>query len=750
MSDSFNEVIETQKLSPLLASIFWNRGLRTNEAIQAFLNPNIDQLHDPYLLFDMQKAVERIRQAIASGEKILVYGDYDADGITSTTVMYETLETLGADVTYYLPNRFRDGYGPNKKVYEEKIATGIQLIITVDNGVSGHEAITFANQQEVDVIVTDHHELPSELPQAYAIIHPRHPKGNYPFGDLAGVGVAFKVACALMEETAVDYLDLVAIGTVADMVSLTDENRALVALGLKLIKNTERVGLAELIKISGLKEKEVDETSIGFGIAPRLNALGRLEDANPAVLLLTTFDEEEARLLAEKMENVNNERKDLVEKITTEAMARIDPEDKIHLVVGNNWHEGVLGIVAGKIVQKTGRPTLVLTIKDNGIAKGSGRSVDSVDLYKVLNEARELFTSFGGHHAAVGLSLEIDHIESLRTRLNQYMIANQIETKNELIVDKSMPIEAVSLSMIADLQKLAPFGVNNALPTFLFEEIEIRNCRSIGTENQHLKFTLADKSGHVLEGIGFGFGADLMEFQGPSVSLVGQLSINEWNGNRMPQLQLKDYQVTGLQVFDLRSKTNQSKVKLSKKIVIISFSKQNIKKWQQIIHHPVVLCDESQPFKDQTEAKNYCEILFLDCPIEKDRIKEITRQTKTSRVYLMCRSVDEAYLDGMGTKEQFAKLFKFIKVQGRIDVRYKANMVADYLKIPKNLLIFMIQVFFELGFVTIEDGILTSVKNPENHPLSESDSYQKRKRKIQSEEFLVLSDLPTIKDWLRA
>lgn len=396
MPIEFLQQCEKLNLNKTLARLLWQRGIQSEEALAEFLQPQIERLHDPFQLFEMEKVVERIQGAVLNGERIMVYGDYDADGITSTTIMTEALELLGADVSFYLPNRFKDGYGPNLAVYKEMIASGIQLIITVDNGVSGHEAIDYANEQGVDVIVTDHHELSKTLPNAFGIIHPRHPKGNYPFGELAGVGVAFKVACALLEEVPAEFLDLVAIGTVADMVSLTDENRILVTYGLKALQQTERLGLQALLKISGVDETKLDEQSIGFALAPRLNAIGRLADPNKAVTLLKTFDQSEAESLAKELDSINKERKSLVETITKEALALIEPEDDIHIVAKQGWHEGVLGIVAGRILKETGKPALVLTIKEDGIAKGSGRSTDSLNMFEMLDSLRDLFTSFGG------------------------------------------------------------------------------------------------------------------------------------------------------------------------------------------------------------------------------------------------------------------------------------------------------------------------------------------------------------------
>ena len=376
----FQTEMLNQGYSETFAELLWNRNIRTAEEFSQLMKVNIDDLHDPFLMHDMERAVERIQAAVMEEQAILVYGDYDADGITSTSIMVEALEMIGADVHYVLPNRFIHGYGPNKSLFEEKINEGIQLIITVDNGVAGNEAIDYANSKGVDVIVTDHHELPPVLPDAYCIIHPRHPEGHYPFGELAGAGVAFKLATALLEEVPLEMLDLVTIGTVADLVSMTGENRLFVKLGLQAIKQTQRLGLLELLKVSSVDLQKVDEMSIGFSLGPRLNAIGRLGDPNPAVELMTTFDEEIAHTLAEKLDKINDERKVIVQETTAEATALINPEDKVHLVAAKGWNPGVLGIVAGNILKQTGQPTIVLSIDENGVAKGSGRSLSLIHI----------------------------------------------------------------------------------------------------------------------------------------------------------------------------------------------------------------------------------------------------------------------------------------------------------------------------------------------------------------------------------
>ncbi|MDN6640232.1 MAG: single-stranded-DNA-specific exonuclease RecJ [Tetragenococcus sp.] len=748
LSEEFSSQLKEEGLPHFLGQLLWQRGITTTQAMKTFFHPSLDNLYDPFLLFDMEKAITRVQKALENEEKILIYGDYDADGITSTALMKETLELLGADVCYYLPNRFKDGYGPNVEVYKEKIAAGVQLILTVDNGVSGHEAIDFANQQGVDVIVTDHHELPQVLPEAYAIVHPRHPAGKYPFGELAGVGVAFKFACALLDEVPADFLDLVAIGTVADMVSLTDENRVLVIFGLQSLKQTQRLGLLALFQVSQILAEEIDESTIGFAIAPRLNALGRLQDPNEAVDLLTTFDQDKARQLSEQLNQINTQRKTLSQEITQEAMAQISPNKKIQIITGEDWHEGVLGIVAGNIAQKIGQPTLVLTQTEHGLLKGSGRSVDSVNLFKLLDQVRELMFSFGGHHAAVGLSITSENLPYLVEKVNEILEVNQIQPTNHLMIDAVLNLSDVTLAHIEALQSLAPFGMDNPSPHVLFKDCSVSNTRTVGAEGKHLKLSVKDHSEANVEGIGFGFGSDNLEFQDASVDIVAQLSINEWNHKRIPQIMLKDYQIDHTQVFDYRSKKDQQNSTFMMPTLFVSFSEKETNKVADKTDHPVVTYKDQENFLSTVNSSTFQQLVLLNCPTQLEDAKKAITAAQVSRIFFLCSAKDDAYLDGVGSREQYAKLFQFIRKQQQIDVRYKLSLVAQHLNIPEKLLFFMIQVFFDLGFVTITDGIMKQVQNPKPHALTESPSYQKRLEKIKTEEFLLLSDLPTLKHWL--
>ncbi|WP_206912162.1 single-stranded-DNA-specific exonuclease RecJ [Enterococcus sp. DIV0840] len=749
LPEEFSTILTNEQINPLLGQILWHRGIQSKEALETFLRPTVENLYDPFLMHDMEKTVTRIQDAVAQGEKILVYGDYDADGITSTTVMKEAIELIGGEVEYFLPNRFIQGYGPNLAVFKEQIENGVQVIITVDNGVAGHEAINYATEQGIDVIVTDHHELPPELPNAFSIIHPKHPQGHYPFGELAGVGVAFKVATALLGELPTEFLDLVAIGTIADLVSLTDENRVLVKMGLEMIQNGERIGLDILIHLAELKKEAISEENISFMIAPRLNALGRLGDATPGVELMTTFDEEEAERIATYINSQNDERKEIVATITKEAFELIDPTDPIHIVAKQGWHEGVLGIVAGRIMQDTGKPTIVLTIDEkNESAKGSGRSVSALNLFDALSEIREEFTHFGGHHMAAGMTLPVANIAKVKQHLVHYLEINQIDLSQgqELLIDESLKVEEATIPFIQQLKILAPLGTDNPVPNFLFEDVSVEQSRQIGADKSHLKFQIS-QGGTKLDAIAFQMGNQVDEFGQRTTNIAGQLSINEWNGNKKPQLMVSDFSVDGVQLFDLRGKNARQKEIPSANTLYIYFSADSQKLIDDQTSHQHLFTTVAEAVAT-IEATNSQQLVFVDCPDDIDLLKQITQAGKIERVYMMGISQEEAYLNGTGTREQYAQLYKFVRQQEQVDVRYKLNVVAQHLKIQEKLLIFMIQVFFDLGFVTIENGVLRKVESPENHPLTESKVYQTRLKRIKTEEFLLYSDRETLQQWL--
>ena len=731
---------QAASVSPIIAQILTNRGMTTPEAVQAFLTPGPEQLHDANQLHDMQKGTARIEQAISEEQQITIYGDYDADGVTSTAIMYETLTTLGAKVNYYIPNRFTDGYGPNVAAFEKLIAAGTQLLVTVDNGVSGNAAIAAANAKGVDVVVTDHHELPQELPDAYAIIHPRYPGAEYPFGGLSGAGVAFKVAQALREEIPQDLLDLAAIGTVADLVPLVDENRVLVYFGLKLLQQDERPGLRALIKAAGIHPEELTEQSIGFGLAPRLNALGRLGDAGPAVDLLTTLDEDLATQLAQKTEQENRRRQDLVAQISESALAQAtdaDHRDRQTLIIsGHDWHEGVLGIVASRIVEQTGKPTLVLNVSADGHAKGSGRSVEAFNLFQALDGHRDLMTAFGGHHMAVGLTAPADQLGALADALDQEADTQHLADQgpSELPVAATLAVGDATMDLYHELAQLAPFGTDNAQPLFAFEPESVTQVKAIGKTGDHLKFQLQAGKAR-LNAIQFGAGKTATALQAASqVAVLGTLEDNVWQGRHSLQLMVKDLRTTEPAV--VVERTNRLHQAMFTAAGTYLFFHQNI--YQQLAHYlpagaTAVLFDGQSlsPVAPETT------VFLVDCPDLTSDLTTAVTQLQPAHITAYLYEKESLSRLGLPTRPQYAKLFKFVATHQHVDVGHQLTQLSTFLQIPRTQLIFMIQVFFECGFVTIAHGIMDGVAQPGHKDLTAAPSYQLRQQQIQTEADLL-------------
>ena len=713
----FFEVAKKAKLSQTAAQILYHRGIDSQAKLDAFLNPSLEQLHDPYLLHDMERAVTRIRSAIEEGEQILVYGDYDADGMTSSSIVKEALEMLGAEVRVYLPNRFTDGYGPNESVYRYFIEQeGISLIVTVDNGVAGHEAIAYAQGQGVDVIVTDHHSMPEQLPEAYAIIHPEHPDAAYPFKYLAGCGVAFKLACALLETIPTELLDLVAIGTIADMVSLTDENRVMVKYGLEILKQTERIGLQELLAMSEVDFTDIDEETIGFKLAPQLNALGRLDDPNPAVELLTGFDDDEAKNIAQMINAKNEERKELVQSVYLQAMAMVDASKPVQVLAKEGWNPGILGIVAGRILEEIGLPVIVLSIDEEGRAKGSARSIEAVNIFDALNAHRDLFIAFGGHSGAAGMTLDASKLPDLEQILSDYIAANQIDlsSKNTLNLDDEIHFDSLSLETLEDLAKLSPFGMDHKKPIFYLRDFSVKQARTMGQDGSHLKLRLS-QAGKDYDLVAFHKGGQLLDFQqAQHLELAVTLSVNKWNGNTSLQLMLVDARVQGLQLIDIRAKNAPL---------------------------PQGIAD----IRDQNQERI---VILSEVPDEAAELKEVFAGREFQAIYFKNTIKHQYYLTGFGTREQYAKLYKTLYQFPEFDLRHKLRDLSDYLKIPQILLVKMIQIFEELDFVSIDDGLMTVNKGAPKREISESQIYQELKNLVKFQELMALGTPQEIYNYL--
>lgn len=718
----FTKIAKKAGLGPEAARLLFSRGIKDEDSLTRFLAPSLDDLHDPYLLHDMDKAVNRIRRAIEQGEFILVYGDYDADGMTSASILKETLEQLGAECLVYLPNRFTDGYGPNASVYKYFIEQqGISLIVTVDNGVAGHEAIDLARSMGVDVIVTDHHSLPEVLPDAYAIVHPEHPESDYPFKHLAGCGVAFKLACALLEEVQVELLDLVAIGTIADMVSLTDENRIMVQYGLEVLRNTQRLGLQELFEIAGISSSDLTEETVGFQLAPRLNALGRLDDPNPAIDLLTGFDDEEVREIALMIQEKNEERKEIVQAIYEEAKSLVDPNKSVQVLAKEGWNPGVLGIVAGRLLEELGQTVIVLNIED-GRAKGSARSIEAVDIFEALNPHRELFIAFGGHAGAAGMTLEAEQLDALSEILETYVKEKGIDAKgkNTLYLDEELDLESLSLETVKSFERLAPFGMDHQKPVFYIRDFQVENARTMGAGSAHLKLKISKGSAN-FEVVAFGKGFLATEFaQVKDLELAVSLSVNQWNGQTALQLMMVDARVDGVQLFNIRNKS----VELPEGVPVLDFT------------------------SDLPEMFSGPAIVVKNIPEDLSLLKQVLQEQDFSAIYFKNDIAKAYYLTGYGTREQFAKLYKTIYQFPEFDIRYKLKDLSAYLKIEQILLVKMIQIFEELGFVTIENGVMKVNKDADKRDIAESQIYQNLKQTVKDQEMMALGTVQEIYDFL--
>lgn len=539
------------KVSPIIAALLITRGYETPEKAEHFLNPSIEHLHEPYLLKDMEKAVKRILQAVENQEKVLVWGDYDVDGTTGTVVVRKALELLGAKSGFHIPHRFTEGYGVNIPMLEKAKERGYSLIISVDCGIRSFEPIKWAKENGLDFIATDHH-LPDEahgLPDAFAVVNPNQTGDEYPDKNLAGVGVAFKLAHALLREKDKEkyvkgFLKVVAIGTIADVMNLTGENRAIVSLGLKDLPKAVNYGLKALMEVADCTN-EMTSYDIGFRIAPRINAAGRMDEARAVVDLLETTDFDEARRIAETLNRRNRERQQIQQKITELAIAETEnlADKKFIVVAGENWHRGVIGLAASRIADKLYRPTIVLSIEDE-YAHGSARSISNYHLLNGLESCAELFEQFGGHAAAAGMKIKRENIELLQEKLNEHATANLSEEDliPELKIDAVIQSKTLNLDLVQELKRFEPFGMGNPKPRFVTKDLILTHTPFVMKE-KHLKLKMTDADGKPFEAVWWD-GVDKSKGQTLNaktrIELAYTPEANTWNGNTRLQLVVED------------------------------------------------------------------------------------------------------------------------------------------------------------------------------------------------------------------
>jgi single-stranded-DNA-specific exonuclease len=526
----------------IVEEILKARGLPRSEWAD-FLSPNYDKTkHDPYLLPDMTAAVERIKQAIERKEKAVIYGDYDVDGISATAILMDALPRFGLDVSAYTPDRFTEGYGLNMSALRGLAKTDASLVITVDCGSLSHEEIAVAKKLKLDVIVTDHHAVTDKMPPAVAVINPHRTDSEYPFADLAGCGVAFKLVQALQAK--LDglpagqekwLLDLVALGTVCDIVPLLDENRNNVYWGIEVLRKTRRPGLKALMAVAKIRPGELDARKIGFGLGPRLNAAGRISTAKSALELLTTTDNQRALELAQQLDTLNLARRAEQDKIFGEAMEAIGvPEDDVIVVANDNWNEGVIGIVASKLMERYHRPVFVMT-RGNGGAKGSGRSFGDFDLAAAIEATREHLDKGGGHAAAGGVSLSSDKIDIWRGAINQFYKSLALKNQEKFLLPREdiagRSMDNIGVELVRELSKFEPFGLGNEKPIVKLPAVRVKFADKIGRQKNHLKMTVSDGSA-ALTFLAFDPPERWFVEPGSTVDLWVNLEINEWQGRQ--------------------------------------------------------------------------------------------------------------------------------------------------------------------------------------------------------------------------
>ncbi|MFC7371219.1 single-stranded-DNA-specific exonuclease RecJ [Fictibacillus iocasae] len=738
-----------------VAQLLISRGMETEESVHKFLKGGSHDFHDPFLMDGMKESVDRIRTAISNKEKILVFGDYDADGVSSTSVMWYTLKELGADFDYYIPNRFTEGYGPNEPALRRAKEDGYSLVITVDTGISAVSQAAAAREMNLDFIVTDHHEAPPVLPDAYSIINPKKPGCPYPFKGLAGVGVALKLSEALLGRIPSHLFDIGCIGTIADLVPLVDENRLIAREGIKALARTEKKGLIELLKVCNIQDKELTAEHIGFAVGPRVNAAGRLDSADPAVELFITDSSETGERLAKNIDRINKERQAIVNEITEEAVQLVEEqfppsEQSVLVIAKEGWNAGVIGIVASRLVEKYYRPTIVLSIdQEKGTAKGSARSIAGFDMFENLSQSRDILPHFGGHPMAAGMTLSLHDVDELRNRLNT-QAKEQLSPEDFqpiTAVDLELELEEITIETVETMEKLAPFGTGNPAPKVCIRNVPIREMKKIGSQSNHLKMQVGDSGAKQLDCIGF-FKGDLLDEVTPYslVSFVGELNINEWNGFRNPQLMVHDIAVGQWQLFDYRGLRDVS-ARLAalppQRTTYVRFSPDT-----SVLAQEADLIDVFEEALPKTGVLEGKYAVFLDVPPSLSFFREwLEAAGKPERIYAIFHHEADHFFSTIPSRDQFKWFYGFLMKKGSFNKDRQGEELARWKGWSKETVEFMSKVFFELDFVTIENGVITVKHQPVKKDLESSELYRKKLNFAEIESGLVYSSYQQLKEW---
>ena len=548
--EKINEFSKQFNIGYVFSTVLLNRGINTEQDLKRYVSKSLEFVHNPDLLPDIDTACQRIIEAISKKEKIVIYGDYDVDGVTSVSLLYSFLKENNADVEYYIPQRFSEGYGLNIKAINKISKLGTKLLITVDCGIASIGEVELAKAQKMDVIITDHHTCKEKLPNALAVINPKRKDSEYPFPSLAGVGVIFKTVLALSKkmglntkDTFLKYAPLAAIGTVADVVDLQDENRIIVDRGLKNLNNSS-FGINALLEIANSQNRSIDSSFIAFSLAPRINAAGRMENATTALELLLSDNMATAKEMAQNLDIINQTRQAIEKEIYDEALAMITPDienKRIIVLAKKDWHHGVIGIVASKLTDLFYKPCILLSYDESGKAKGSGRSVEGISLYDALLSTEELLTQFGGHSQAAGLSLNMSEFDEFYKRINEYILKTYPEEPTKTLdIDCSVPPSFITCENAKQLTVFEPFGMANEKPVFALNNVKVISANTMGIEQKHLNLTV-ESGGKTLKAVGFFFG-HLVPYLTPNtyIDIAFNLDLNVWQGEESPRLTIKD------------------------------------------------------------------------------------------------------------------------------------------------------------------------------------------------------------------
>ena len=718
ISDIFSEDYDSQTtvLNPAIEQLVLARQLATAESLDTFAKEETIH-HDPFLFSEMSKIITRINEAIDQGEPILIYGDYDADGVTGTSILVRCLRELGALVDYYIPNRFYEGYGPNEDAFMQAIADGYQLVITVDNGIAGVDEAEILLEHGVDLIITDHHQVKETLPRAYAILHPELDE-NYPFHHLSGAGVALKVAEALLQEVIPeDFYAIAMLGTIGDVVPLIDENRSIVKRGLAALRETEIEGLNAMMDLAGTEKSEVTEVNVGFELCPRLNAPGRMDEAALSVECLIAESEEEAKLIADQIESFNSERQKVTQKVLEEATKLVDAKTlakkKVVILYSPNWHEGILGIVAGRLAKQWQKAVFVVTDDHEGFLKGSARAVEGYHLFELLNECQDLIERFGGHALAAGITFAAENLQALEDKMNELL--QEVEVTSSLQIDLSLPLADLNVSFVEQLSILAPFGEGNRPPVIELKNVYVKNVKPIGNKLQHLKFTLYQEK-HSVDVIAFNQ-APLAMYLTPDTlfSFVGEVKINEWNGNRSVQFHFIDVLCNEFQFIDLRNRQAYEQRKDQLQLATM--------------------------YTNATEADEIETLVINQLPNSKEELMTLITRKKPGNIVIAPLESNVTF----APREKFVIVYKVVKQHGPITLNHQMINYFMRLGISKNELLFILQVFFEVELVIIKNGSVFPTDSVTKRDLAEAPTYQSQKAKLEMLEFFELTTWSELK-----